>query len=420
MADEIKNEGGGDQGVFVDYAVKAVKEHIRFEQQSIEPYRVFVSDTDVYVGLYGITVHAGMYLLKAEINDINEALVYAINFDVEAIAQAYEGMPYEETTDEKTGVTLRTYGGGANGEDIPISFSATVEPIPTKEGKHLTYLEYLAWLSMTVAESDDTRSDIFKSAYGVDVNSVNAKASQGEELPQQDTARPRKRQDPKTKISRIIGIPEKNEKLYQAMGVPLTVASESEKRRGIDVEQIVAIEYKGADGIIAEGREQLTLLDRQVHNAIISHFVAGNRNISLVQICELVYGHNKPTEEQRREVEECIERQMWTRISIDMSDEARKHTLKHPELLSTNFTLEGQMLAIQKITVRATNGKKIVAYRLMGAPILSGPNSGNALTYLSSKASLWDTTDAFIIPSWFMSRLQPPSERAAMAAPITE
>ena len=102
-----------------------------------------------------------------------------------------------------------------------------------------------------------------------------------------------------------------------------------------------------------------------------------------MQICELVYGHAKPTAEQRRDVEECIERQMWTRISIDMAEEAAHHTLKKPDLL-TNFKLEGQMLAIQKMTeVRAANGKKIVAYRIMGEPILftHAQVTGQIITY---------------------------------------
>lgn len=378
MADKNAEEKaeGAEGNAFLELAPKAVDEHLEFQKDPIVPGFVsFVSDVDVYLGIYRRTVHAGMYMIKNG-EEINEARLYMLSFDADELLHAGDGLEYDETTDEATGVTTREYKAPDN---EPVTFSATIEPIPTKGGEWLTYLEYLAWLAMTVAPDDETRDAIFNSAYHVTRQEATDK---DDELPRQDTARPRKRHDPKTKISRLIGRPESNAELYKVMGAPLTVASRSERQRGITVEQAVAIEYMGAEGVIAEGREQLTQLDRQVHNAIISHYVAGNRVVSLMQICEFVYGHNKPTDEQRRAVEECIDRQMWTKITIDMTEEATKHKLKHPELL-TNFKLEGQMLTIRKITARAPNGKLIVGYQLMGEPILytHAQVTGQILTY---------------------------------------
>lgn len=385
MNEAVKDEAGktgqeGEHNAFLELAPKAVDEHIKFESNSIVPgFLSFVSDVDVHLGLYKFTLHAGVYFLQSG-EEVTEARIYTLTFDADELLHVGDGLPYEETTDEKTGVTTRAYKAPEGEESAPISFSAKMEPIPTRDGEYLTYLEYVAWLAMAVAPDPETRDAIFNSAYHVTHEET---VERDEDLPRQDTARPRKRQDPKTKISRLIGIPEKNAELYKEMGAPLTVAGKLDRKRGVDVEQVVAIEYMGADGIVAEGREQLTQLDRQVHNAIISHFVAGNRNISLVQICELVYGHNKPTDEQKREVEECIERQMWTRISIDMSEEIQKHKLKHPELLNAEGGMAGQMLAIRKLWVRAPNGRKIIAYQLMGEPILytHAQVTGQILTY---------------------------------------
>ena len=372
-----KTTGGVEGNTFLELAPKAVEEHLKFEGNTIVPgYLSFVSDVDVYVGLYHFTAHAGMYLIKSGEN-INESRLYLLSFNADDLLNVGDGMEYEETTDEETGVTARAY---KSPENEPATLSATIKAIPTKKGEYLTFLEYVAWLTMTVAPDDETRDAIFKSAYHVTRDEA---AEHGEELPRQDTARPRKRQDPKTKLSRLIGIPEKNDELYKEMGAALSVAGMIEKRRGVNVNQIVAIEYMGAEGIVSEGRERLTQLDRQVHNAITSHYVAGNRYVSLIQICELVYGHNKPTEEQKRDVEECIERQMWTRISIDMSEELQRHNLKHPELLNSEGGMVGQMLAIRKLWVRSPNGRKIIAYQIMGEPILytHAQVTGQIITY---------------------------------------
>lgn len=370
---------GAKGSAFLELAPKAVDEHLKFESNSIVPgFMSFISDVDVRVGLYRMTLPAGVYFLKGG-EEITTAKVYTLTLDADEILHLGDNMSYEEIKDDETGVTTRSYNA-PDAEREPISFSVKLEPVPTKDGEFLTYLEYAAWLAMEVAPDLETRDAIFNSAYSVTIEET---TEQDEELPRQDTARPRKRQDPKTKISRLIGIPEKNAELYREMGAALTVAGVVEKRRGVDVEQIVAIEYMGADGIVAEGREQLTQLDRQVHNAIISHYVAGNRYISLIQICELIYGHNKPTEEQQDAVEECIERQMWTRISIDMSSELKKHNLKRPDLLNGEGGMVGQMLAIKKLWVRAPNGRKIIAYQLIDEPILytHAQVTGQILTY---------------------------------------
>ena len=358
MVDENSILSGNEETpLFVEYARRALDEHVKMEPFFVSGYVSLVCDVDVKVDIHKRTLKKNCVfvfdgdedinaarLCRARIGGLDEALQ-----DIEEKAEIF--------TDEETGVTY-----SAVKADSALSFNIDLEPVDMGNDQTLTVIEFLVWLAITTAESDREREAIFNSAYTVEVN-------EAERLPQQDTAKPRKRQDPKTKLSRFIGMPDKNAEMYKEIGLGLNVASPSEKKKDIAVEQVVAIKYMGAPGIIAEGREQLTKLDRQVHNSVISHFAAGNRIITLTQVCEFVYGHNKPTAEQRREVEECIDRQMWTKITIDMTDEAAKHTLKNPELL-TNFKIEGQMLAIQKVTARAANGKKIIAYQLMGEPIL--------------------------------------------------
>ena len=359
-----------EDNAFIKYGTKAREEHITYTESFVPGFVAFECDTDVYLGIWGKTLHKGTYFLLAD--DVKRddgtqgALIYMVTFDAEQIAEQAEQAGYEETVRDD-GTVVRSIKNETN-------LNLTMEPLEIERGHYLSFLEYIAWLAMTVAESDEIRDAIFHSAYKVDV-----KEPQDEELPRQDIEKPRKRKDPKTKVSRLIGIPENNAYLYQDLGVPLKVG---ESKDGKEVTQMVAIQYMGADGILAEGREQLTQLDRQVHYAIISHYAAGNRVVSLVQICELVYGHNKPSPEQRRDVEECIDRQMWTRITIDMTDEANKYNLKRPDLL-TDYKLMGQMLAIRKITARAANGKTIVAYQLMGEPILytHAQVTGQIITY---------------------------------------
>ena len=384
------------QPFFLEYIDKAREKKIKLEPWVLPNWLMFTCDTDVPIGVYAKTVKSGPTFLIEVDEDVNKPVLYYLSSDTlfDKVNELTEKIDNGEidTDDEITNED----GVEVTEHTAPISFSLQLEPL--KCGEHqITFVEYLVWLAVELEESDEVKKKIIQSAYqGLEPEIIDAVISNIERekaelrgelirdngLPKQDTAKPRKRQDPKTKISRLIGKPESNAELYKAIGAPLSVANRSEKQRGVTVEQVVAIEYMGADGVIAEGREQLTQLDRQVHNAIISHYVAGNRVVSLVQICEFVYGHAKPTDGQMRDVEECINRQMWTKITIDMTDEAAKHTLKHPELL-TNFRLEGQMLTIRKGTAQAANGKKIVAYQLMGEPILytHAQVTGQILTY---------------------------------------
>lgn len=353
-----KTTEGAEANAFLELAPKAVDEHIKFEAASIAPgFVTFVSDVDVEIGLYRFRLPAGIYLLKSG-EEVNEARVYTMTFNADELLHAGDGLPYEETTDPETGVTMRSYG---TPDSEPITFSATIEPLPTREGEFLTYLEYVAWLTMTVAPDNETRNAIFNSAYHV----TSEEEVTPEDIPQQDGKKPKRRYDPVTKLHQNMT----NPALYDTLGVALNVAGRGEIKRGKTVETLVSLEYIGDDGVTLS--RVPTEFEQEVYNAVCSVFEAGKTEFTLQEIFELTMGAGRANPEQLERIEDAME--VWRRVKLkaDVTQEAKAHKLIDPETGKPweLMEIDDFLLNVMRIRVRNVNGKETMGYKFHDMPM---------------------------------------------------
>ena len=396
MTDE-RTEEQGEGNAFLELAPKAVDEHLNFEANSIVPGFVnFVSDVDVYLGLYRFTLHAGAYFLKGG-EEITEARVYMMTFDPDEIAHVGDGLPYEETTDED-GNTMRAYHD-------PVSFSAKLEPIPTKDGEYLTYLEYAAWLAMTVAPDDDTRDAIFNSAYNV----THEEEVKREEPPKQDGAKPTWRHDPITKLAQSLS----NPALYGEFGtITLDVAGKADRKRKREVQTAVALEYIGDDEDVRLSRP-LSEFDLQVLNGYIAQVAAGRTMFTTTDVFEAVTGSGKPTKKQVQEFTESIDRMRFNKLTVDMTQEAEAHNLVDPETGKPwkSWKVETMLVPADKITMTSPNGRVVEGYVSTREPVvytharMTNQIVSYPLRYLETRDAGSNTQQNLIMRAYLLKRI---------------
>ena len=400
MADERTEQATEEQGggnAFLELAPKAVDEHLNFESNSIVPGFVnFTSDVDVYLGLYRFTLHAGVYFLKGG-EEITEARIYMLTFDADELAHVGDGLPYEETTDEN-GNTMRAYHD-------PVSFAAKLEPIPTKDGEFLTYLEYAAWLAMTVAPDDDTREAIFNSAYNV----TSEEEVKRDEPPKQDGAKPTWRHDPVTKLAQSLS----NPRLYGEFGtVMLNVTGKADRKKKREVETAVALEYIGDDEDVRLSRP-ISEFDLQVLNGYIAQVTNGRTMFTATDVFEAVTGSGKPTRKQFREFAESIDRMRFTKLTVDMTQEAEAHGLVDPETGKPwkSWKVESVLIPADKTMMTSPNGRDVEGYISRGEPVvytharMTNQIVSYPMRYLDTKDAGSNTQQNLVIRAYVLKRI---------------
>ncbi len=411
VRDEAGNtEEQGDRNAFLELAPQAVDKHLTFEGASIVPgFLSFHSDIDVYLGLYHITLHAGTYFLK-EGDELSSALVYMLTFDADEILSAGEGHDYEETTDPETGVTTRRYKD--DDEQEPISFSATLLPIPIKGkevhvegGEYLTYLEYLAWLTMAAAPDNETRDAVFNSAYNV-TKETEVKRDQP---PKQDGKKPTWRHDPVSKLAQSLS----NPALYGEFGtISLDVAGKADRKRHRSVETTVSLEYIGDDEDVNLSRP-ISEFDTQVLNGYIAQITNGRTMFTATDVFEAAIGGSNPTKKQLGEITESLDRMRFNKLTIDMTQEAEAHKLVDPDTGKPwkNWKVETMLVPADKITMTSQNGRIVEGYVSTREPVvLTHARMTNQITsfpmrYLETKEAGSNTQQNVVIRAYLLKRI---------------
>lgn len=390
MNEAVKDEAGktgqeGEYNAFLELAPKAVDEHIKFESNSIVPgFLSFVSDVGVSVSLYRIKLPAGVYFLKGG-EEITEARVYTLTFDADELIHLGDNLPYDETTDEN-GMTTRSYKAPDEGME-PLSFSAKLEPIATKDGEYLSYLEYAAWLAIEVAPDKETRDAIFNSAYNV----TRKEETDGEEPPKQDGAKPTWRHDPVTKLAQSLS----NPALYDEFGtISLDVAGKADRKRKRAVETVVSLEYIGDSEDVKLSRP-IDEFDCLVLDGYIAQIAAGRSMFTAADVFEAAIGGANPNENQLREVTESIDRMRANKLTIDMTAEAEAHNLVDPETGKPwkSWKVETMLVPADKITMTSPNGRVVEGYTSTREPVVY-THARMTNQIISYPIALLDTKDA--------------------------
>lgn len=394
MADETKN-------AFVEYGIKAREEHVKFIESVLPGFVAFELDIDVSLSFWKKTMHAGTYFLLADDMTDGEKMqlapIYTVNIDPVQLMEEAERAGYEETVLED-GTTVRSVTDN-------VSMNFKVEPIEVEEGRRLAFFEMLAWLAMTVAETDEIRKDIFSAAYHVEKKSADAT----EGLPKQDEVKPSWRHDPITKLAQSLSDPA----LYGEFGTTqLNVAWPNEKKKDADVLTAVALEYIGDDKDIKLSRP-VSEFDILVLNGYIAQVAGGRSMFTAADVYEAVTGGGTPNKKQLAEYTESIDRMRFNKLTVDMTQEAEAHNLVDPETGKPwkSWKVETMLLPADKITMQAANGRIVEGYVSTREPVvytharMTNQIVSYPMKYLDTRDAGSNTKQNNIIKTYLLRRI---------------
>lgn len=165
----------------------------------------------------------------------------------------------------------------------------------------------------------------------------------------------------------------------------------------------VTFSYEGVD-IFA--KKEFTSFDREVHDAVVSLMLAGNKVISPSMVYRTMAGKTKSeyvTHEKIDEVSKSIDKCMFSKIVIDASEEAQVYK----GFESTQFS--GNLIAAEKMQV-VINGQKVEAYKLLNLPILYryaiSKNQVATIPMVLLDTPLNKTTEVIILQGYLLRRIE--------------
>ena len=160
--------------------------------------------------------------------------------------------------------------------------------------------------------------------------------------------------------------------------------------------------------ISLEGRMKITPYDREVHDAVVTLHVAGNKIVTP----EMVYrAMNGMTESEKLSpqaidaVTRSMDKSRYTTLKIDFSQEAQAYKK------DCKAIYEGYLLACDKLTV-STGGRTKEAYRLLREPILLEYSkiSGQIITVpiklLQTKGNIRSTEDVIVLRGYLLRQIE--------------
>ena len=380
---------------FTNYLIAARKKHTEQVDVPFPGFIGFSIDTAVpiYTADKPVQLDPAVYLLRGG-EDINEACLYGASFDFqEMLDQINSG---EIETEEK-GDGTRVIKGEVTG------IKGSVQRIEVEEGRPLLFLEALVFLAMKDAETEEQRRRIFSLGF------VPKQAKEAEPLEEmaslvkQDTIKPRKQIDPNSKLANRITRPD----LYSEAGALLDVSGRNEKG---EVFTAVSLSYEGEGVSIAK---QLTQFDREVHNAVTTLFVAGNKNVTIAQIWKQLSGMDeKPNPKQADTIRESIDKQRFTRVVVDYTAEARGRELQDMDGNPvTSFVIDDYVLNATRARIETANGREVEGYVINRPPALYEHSRalGQVISYpvklLETSEAGQNTSENIVIKKYLLRRI---------------
>lgn len=132
--------------------------------------------------------------------------------------------------------------------------------------------------------------------------------------------------------------------------------------------------YEG-DNITYRGRQPFTEFDRNVYNAIVSLYVAGNRDVTGAMIWRTANGksdNEKPTSGQLASITRSIDKMRFIRAVIDCGDEFKMHRITDADGNPVTGGFDDNLLHMRRVWLNTGKGGKqrVSAYRIIAVPVL--------------------------------------------------
>lgn len=323
--------------------------------QSIAPGFAAISLTqDLKLHLFRQTMHKGVYFMRVdqiEEYQLNIAKIHlhTLTMNGEKLKQAIDEL--EENPDSESPQFEM--------EMVPI-----VPPQRAKKNEPLTLGEAAIWAAINDAEADGDKEKarrIFDEAYSL---GIVTEENEEPELAQQDIAPVVTHLQGISKLSDSITVLETGE------DYTLDMSGKNEGKQAVTT--AVRLDYEEQDGIKIS--RPMTAYDRLVHDSVATLWASGNKVFTPAQVFRTMAGSkgkgNKPSATSLSKVEESIDKQFRTWITLDYSEEARGRELAFEGEPVKEYKVETHMLAGSKETIRTAKNTEVVGYRLIEAPIL--------------------------------------------------
>lgn len=164
----------------------------------------------------------------------------------------------------------------------------------------------------------------------------------------------------------------------------------------------VSFSYEGID---IQTRKEFTLFDQAVHDAVVSLYLAENRFISPAMVYRAMTGKTnaeyiKP--EKLKEIEESIDKCIFSKLSIDATEEATAYGYKQA-------VYSGALLAAEKVSV-LMGGHRIIAYNITTEPLLYRyAKAGRQITSVDIKlldTPIKKTSDNIVLQEFIMRKIE--------------
>lgn len=235
----------------------------------------------------------------------------------------------------------------------------------------------------------------------------------------QSVKKPRKRNDPITKVAQNIT----NPALFDEVGALVDVAGKSEKKAGKSVTTSVSIKIP-RDNVEIE--KKLTEWDNEVYNGVISLWNAGNKVFTAAQVFEATAGSYPKSKDQIAKTTASLDKFRFMYVKLDYTEEARGRDLRDENGNEISPILETYLLAAEKIIIRTANGIKSEGYMLLREPVLYthakaiGQVASYPARYLETSTDFNNTEQNVLIKTYLIRRItQAKNKKSKMGNRIT-
>ncbi len=183
-------------------------------------------------------------------------------------------------------------------------------------------------------------------------------------------------------------------------------------------EQLLELEKKGRirqeiktkinfsyEGIDIQAKKEFTLFDQAVYDAIVSLYLADNRFVSPAMVYRTMTGKTNAeyiNPEKLEEIEASIDKCMFSRLSIDASEEAAAYGYQQA-------IYSGTLLSAEKVAVKM-GGCRIIAYNITTEPLLYRyAKVGKQITAIDIKlldTPIKKTSDNIILQEFILRKIE--------------
>lgn len=343
--------------------------------ESIAPNMcAFILNADIKLQPWHATMHKGVFFVTAEDakrltedSNISRLYLYALSFDEmnlgfnnseEELEKAIQEGKAERVTLED-GTTRIAYK-----DEMKMSLKVYAEQlkVPNRE-EPLSLAEAAIWGAIQDAEEAgdmDKAQRLYEEGYSPVKITADPTPQVEEILPKQDI---------NPVITHVQGISKVSNTITELNNGEDTHLKVGGKNEG-SVQTFIKLNYDSDNMSLSK---PISPYDREIHDAVATLWAAGNKTFTSAQVYRAMRGGNSALNPKRaalEKIEESLDKQRRTFVTLDFSQEARGRKLEFEGSPVTNLKRETYMLEADKVTIETAGGNKVEGYKISAEPIL--------------------------------------------------